>query len=232
MNRTLAAVLALALAPLARAETTTWNVDPAHSHASFSVRHLGISNVRGEFRKLDATLFTEGDDPTKARVEATIDVDSIDTREAKRDAHLRSPDFFDAQNHPRMTFKSTKVEKAGDKLEVTGDLTIRGNTKPITLDVELSNAIKDPQGAQRRAIHATGKIDRKAYGLAWSKMLEATPVVGDEVTIEIAAEFVQAPASPAAQAKAEDAAAKGQKPVDAKASGEGKAQRKDAAAKK
>jgi polyisoprenoid-binding protein YceI len=211
------AALAVALAALpAFAETTTWKMDPSHSNASFTVRHLGISNVRGEFRKMDGMLYADDQDVTKSRVEATIDVNSIDTREEKRDAHLKSPDFFDAQNNPKITFKSTKVEKAGDKLKVTGDLTIRGNTKPTTLDVELSNAIKDPQGNQRRAVHATGKINRKEYGLAWSKMLEATPVAGDDVNLEISAEFVQAPGAPGAQAKAEDAAAKGQKPVDAK----------------
>ena len=229
MNRSIVAVLALALAPAARAETTTWKMDPSHSHASFSVRHLGISNVRGEFSKVDGTLHLDDQDVTKSRVEATIDANSIDTREAKRDAHLKSPDFFDAQNHPNITFKSTKVEKAGDKkLKVTGDLTMRGNTKPVTLDVELSDAIKDPQGQQRRAVEATGKVNRKDYGLAWSKMLEATPVVGDEVKLEISAAFVQAPGAPGAQAKAEDAAAKGQKPVDAKAG----APKEQAAAKK
>ena len=221
MTRTIVAVLALALAPVARAETTTWKMDPAHSHASFSVRHLGISNVRGEFSKVDGTLHLDDQDVTKSRVEATIDANSIDTREAKRDAHLKSPDFFDAQNHPKMTFKSTKVEKAGDKkLKVTGDLTIRGNTKPVTLDVELSDAIKDMQGAQRRAILATGKINRQQFGLTWSKMLEAAPVVGDDVNLEIAAEYVAAPASPTAQAKAEDAAAKGKQPVTAPAAGQ------------
>jgi polyisoprenoid-binding protein YceI len=213
------AVLAAALlaAPLARAETTPWNMDPSHSHASFSVRHLGISNVRGEFGKVDGALRYDPEDVTRSQVEATVDVTTIDTREAKRDAHLKSPDFFDAANHPKMTFKSTKVEKAGDKkLKVTGDLTIRGNTKPVTLDVELNGPIKDMQGAQRVAAVATGKIDRHEYGLKWNNMLEATPVVGDEVSIELAAEFVQAPAAPGAQAKAESAAAQGKQPAKAK----------------
>ena len=212
MTRIALLALTLAAAPLARAETATWNLDPAHSQSSFSVRHLGLSNVRGEFGKMDGKLQLDPKDLTTAKVEATIDVTTIDTREPKRDAHLKSPDFFDAANHPKMTFKSTKVETAGDKkLKVTGDLTIRGNTKPVTLELDVNGPIKDMQGAQRIAAQGTTKLNRKDYGLAWNNLIETVPVVGDEVTVEIAAQFVQAPAAPGAQAKAEDAAASGKK---------------------
>jgi polyisoprenoid-binding protein YceI len=209
MNRIAVALAVVALSPATGlAEPTTWNLDPAHSHASFTVRHLGISNVRGDFGKLDGKLLLDEKDPTKSRVDATIDVNSINTRIEKRDAHLKSPDFFDAQNHPNLTFKSTKVEKSGKGFKVTGDLTIRGNTKPVVLTVdEFTKPIKDMQGASRRAMHATTKINRHDFGLKWNNVIETGPVVGDQVTIELAAEFVQAPASPAGQAKVEDAAA-------------------------
>jgi polyisoprenoid-binding protein YceI len=202
MKRIVLAVLAAFAAPVALADATTWNLDPAHSQASFAVRHLAISTVRGEFKTIGGKLLVDEADPTKSKVDVTIDVNSIDTREPKRDAHLKSPDFFDAANHPTMTFKSTKIEKAGEGYKLTGDLTIRGNTKPVTLDVdEFTKPIKDPQGAMRRAIHASGKLNRKDYGLMWSAMVEAGPVVADEVKMEISSEFVQAPASPLGQAK-------------------------------
>jgi polyisoprenoid-binding protein YceI len=205
--------IAVAVAPAARAATSTWNLDPAHAHVGFTVRHLGISNVRGQFGNMDATLEVDDQDVTKSRVQATVDVTTIDTRHPKRDADLLSSDFFDSANHPRMTFRSTKVEKSDDrKLKVTGDLTIRGNTKPITLDVEYTDPVKDVKGAQRRAIQAKGKINRKDYGLTYNRMVEAVPVVGDEVNLEMEAEFVKAPAAPAGQAKAEGAAGKGESP--------------------
>jgi polyisoprenoid-binding protein YceI len=217
MKRIAVALAVVVLSPATGlAQTTTWNLDPAHSHASFSVRHLGISNVRGDFGKIEGKMMLDDQDVSKSRVETAIDVSSINTRIEKRDAHLKSPDFFDAQNHPKMTFKSTKVEKSGQGLKVAGDLTIRGNTKPVVLTVEeFPPAIKDMQGANRRAVLATTKINRHDYGLKWNNMIETGPVVGDEVTIELAAEFVQAPASPSAQAKAEDAAASAGKKADA-----------------
>jgi polyisoprenoid-binding protein YceI len=212
MKRIALAVLAAALAPAAAlAQASTWNMDPAHSHASFTVRHLAISNVRGEFGKMSGKIVLDEKDPTRSQVEATIDVDTVNTREPKRDADLRSPNFFDAQNHPKITFRSTRVERAGDgRYEVTGDLTIRGNTRPVTLDVdELTRPIRDQRGAMRLATHATTRIVRQDFGLTWNAMVEAAPVVGDEVRIEISAEFVKAPDGPAGQAKAEDAAAGG-----------------------
>jgi len=188
----IAPVAALLWAVPALALAGTWNIDPAHTHTSFTVRHLVISNVRGEFRKTSGVITLDDGDIAKSRVEATIEVASLDTREPKRDEDVRSAAFLDAAKYPTLTFRSTKVEKAGDKLKVTGDLTLHGVTKPVTLDVAVTPAIKDPWGNQRRGFSASGKVNRKEFGVAWSKMVEAGPVVGDEVTIEIEAEAVQA----------------------------------------
>ncbi len=190
----IAAVLAAAAPALAFAQTSTWNLDSSHTQTVFGVRHLVITTVKGQFNKTTGTVTLDEKDVTKSKVEATIDVASINTREPKRDDHLRSADFFDAANHPAITFRSTKVEKAGDgKLKVTGDLTMRGVTKPVTLDVTGPTAeIKDPQGNARRGIAVAGKLNRKDFGIAWSKLVEAGPVVGDEVSIEIEAELVKA----------------------------------------
>jgi polyisoprenoid-binding protein YceI len=192
MKRILALLLALAPA-LGLAETTAWNLDPAHAQATFSIRHLVISTVRGEFAKLSATTQLDDKDVTKSSVEATIDVASVDTRVQKRDDDLRSENFFDVAKYPTITFKSTKVEKAGKgKLKVTGDLTIHGVTKPVVLQVEGPTAdIKDPYGNTRRGFSATTKLNRKDYGLTYSKAIEAGPVLGDEVKIEIEAEFIK-----------------------------------------
>jgi polyisoprenoid-binding protein YceI len=190
----IAAVLALALPGLALGATSTWQLDPSHTHAIFGVRHLVISTVKGEFGKTSGTLVLDEGDVTKSTVEATIDATTLNTREPKRDEHLRSPDFFDVAKHPTITFKSTKVEKAGEgKLKVTGNLTIRGVTKSVALDVTgPTPEIKDPYGNAKRGVSASGKINRKDFGLAWSKMVEAGPVVGDEVTIEIESEMAKA----------------------------------------
>ena len=190
----IAAALALALPGLALGATSTWQIDPAHTHAIFGVRHLVITTVKGEFGKTTGTLVLDEADVTKSKVEATIDTTTVNTREPKRDEHLRSPDFFDTAKFPTMTFKSTKVEKAGEgKLKVTGDLTLRGVTKPVTLEVSgPTQEIKDPWGNVKRGVAATGKINRKDFGLNWSKTIEAGPVVGDEVTIEIESELAKA----------------------------------------
>jgi polyisoprenoid-binding protein YceI len=185
-----AAALALAASP-ALAETSTWKLDSAHSQTNFSVKHLVISTVRGEFGKTEGAVTLDEGDVTKSKVEATIDVASVNTREQKRDEHLKSPDFFDVAKFPKMTFKSTKVEKAGDgKLKVTGDLTLKGVTKSVVLDVTgPTKEIKDPWGNVKRGIAASGKINRQDFGVSWGKMIEAGPVVGDEVAIEIEAEL-------------------------------------------
>jgi polyisoprenoid-binding protein YceI len=193
MNR-IAAIAAAALVPaLALPDASTWNIDTAHSQAGFSVKHLVISTVRGDFGKTTGAVKLDDKDVTRSSVEATIDVGTISTRIADRDTHLKSPDFFDAAKYPTITFKSTKVEKAGEGLTVTGDLTIKNVTRPVTLAVSGPTAeIKDPYGNSRRGLSARGKINRKDFGLAWSKVVEAGPVVGDDVTIEIDAEIVKA----------------------------------------
>ncbi|HET6439985.1 MAG TPA: YceI family protein [Anaeromyxobacter sp.] len=184
----------LTLAPLAAlAEPQSWSIDPAHSQATFSVRHMVISTVRGAFQKTSGTVKIDETDLSRSSVEATIDAASVDTRVEQRDGHLRSPDFFDVAKYPNITFKSTKVEKAAaGKLKVTGDLTIHGVTKSVVLDVEgPTEAIKDGKGL-RRGLTATTSINRQDYGLKWNKMVEAGPIVGDEVKIEIEAEIVAA----------------------------------------
>ena len=189
----IAAALAAALPALAFGASSTWQVDSAHTHASFGVRHLVISTVRGEFGKTTGTLVLDESDVTRSRVEATIDAATVDTREPPRDADLRSANFLDVAKFPTITFKSTRVEKAGEgKLKVTGDLTLHGVTRPVTLDVTgPTREIKDPWGNVKRGVSATAKINRKDFGLTWSKAVEAGPVVGDEVAIEIEAELAK-----------------------------------------
>jgi polyisoprenoid-binding protein YceI len=183
----------LALAPLAvRAEPTTWNIDPSHTQAMFTVRHMVITNVQGQFDRTTGTVALDDQDVTRSRVEATIDAASVNTRVANRDADLRSANFFEAARYPTITFKSTRVEKAGEgKLRVAGDLTMHGVTRPVVLDVEGPTApIKDPGGHLRRGLSAATTVNRKDFGLNWNKMVEAGPVVGDQVKIEIQAEIV------------------------------------------
>jgi polyisoprenoid-binding protein YceI len=187
MKKTLAALLAAAPALALAAGTTTWNIDPAHSGTSFAVRHLVISTVRGEFGKTTGKLSLDEADVTRSTVEASIDTTTLDTRVADRDAHLKGPDFFDVAKFPAITFRSTKVEKAGQgALKVTGDLTLHGVTRPVVLDVTTTGAeVKGMFGETRRGYAAAAKIDRRAFGLGWSKTVEAGPVVGDEVTIQL-----------------------------------------------
>ena len=153
-------ILAMLLALPAGAANTTWKIDPAHSAAHFSVRHLGISNVRGDFTKIAGAVQLDDQDITKSTVEVTIDVSSVDTRVADRDKDLRSERFFDVANYPTLTFKSKKIEQVGEgKLKVTGDLTIRGVTKEVVLEVEGPTApIKDPWGNQRTGVTGSTKI--------------------------------------------------------------------------
>lgn len=191
MMKLLASLLALAPA-LALAATSSWSVDPAHSQVGFGVKHLVISTVRGEFKTYTGKIVLDEADVTKSTVDATVDVNSIDTKVADRDAHLKSPDFFDAAKYPSMTFKSSKVAKAGKgKLKVTGDLTLHGVTKPVVLDVATTPEVKGMQGETRRGFAATTKISRKAFGLTWNNLVEAGPAVGDEVTITLELEAVK-----------------------------------------
>ena len=190
----LTAGLTAVLSLPASAATSTWQLDPSHSAAQFSVRHLAISTVRGGFSNVKGTIIIDDKDISKSSVDVTIDVSTVDTREPNRDKDLKSDKFFDVAQYPTMTFKSTKVEQASPgKLKVTGDLTIRGVTKQVVLDVEgPTAAVKDPWGNQRVAVNATTKIDRQDYGVKWNATMDnGGVVVGDEVSITIDAEMVQ-----------------------------------------
>jgi polyisoprenoid-binding protein YceI len=190
----LTAGLAAVLSLPATAATTTWQLDPMHTAAQFSVKHLAISTVRGGFSNVKGTVLFDDADVSKSSVDVTIDVSTVDTRTPDRDKDLKSDKFFDVAHYPTMTFKSTKVEQAGaGKLKVTGDLTIRGTTKSVVLDVEGPTApVKDPWGNQRAAITATTKINRQDYGVKWNATMDSGGVVvGDEVSITIDAEMVQ-----------------------------------------
>jgi polyisoprenoid-binding protein YceI len=173
---------------------TQWQIDPAHSAAHFSVRHLMISNVRGEFSKVSGNVVLDPSDFTKSTVEVIVDATTIDTREPQRDEHLRSADFLDVANHPAITFRSKQITAAGaGRFKVTGDLTIRGVTRTVTFDVDgPTPPVKDPWGNVRAGVSATAKINRKDFGLVWNALTEAGGVVvGDEVSITFEAELIQ-----------------------------------------
>jgi polyisoprenoid-binding protein YceI len=187
----LAAVLALPNL----ATTSTWQIDPAHSAAQFSVRHMAISTVRGAFSDIKGTIQLDDSDITKSTVDVTIGVASVDTRVPDRDKDLRTNKFFDVEHFPTMTFKSTKVEQpAPGKLKVTGDLTIRGVTKQVVLDVEGPTApVKDPWGNQRAAVSAATKINRQDFGVKWNATMDnGGVVVGDDVSITLDVEMIKA----------------------------------------
>lgn len=174
-------------------KTTTWTIDSSHTSATFSVRHLMISNVRGEFQKVSGTVTYEPGKPLQASVEATIDVASISTRDAQRDAHLRSADFFDVENHPNITFASTSIRQGDRGLEIAGGLTIRGATREVVLAVEGPTAEQtDPWGNVRVGASASTKIKRSDFGVTWNAVLEAGGVVvGDEITIHLDIELIK-----------------------------------------
>ena len=186
------AVFTLSLPALSLA--AVWNIDAEHSNIGFKVRHLMVSNVKGSFEKVSGAIDINEKDITKSAINVTIDTASINTNVQKRDDHLRSADFFEVATYPTMTFVSKKVAKAGkDKLKVTGDLTIRGVTREVVLDVVgPTTEIKDPWGNIKRGASATTKINRKDFGLVWNKVLETGGVaVGDEVQISIEVELVK-----------------------------------------
>ena len=190
---TLTAGLAALLSLPAAAATTNWQIDPQHSSAQFSVRHMAISTVRGAFNKVTGTIALDDKDITKSTVDVTIDATTVDTHEPNRDNDIRSDKFFDVAHHPSITFKSKKVEQvAPGKLKVTGDLTIRGTTKEVVLDVEGPTApIKDTWGNQRSAANATTKINRQDFGVKWNATLDnGGVVVSDEVSINIDVEMI------------------------------------------
>jgi polyisoprenoid-binding protein YceI len=181
----------LSLAASAAAQAATWQIDPNHSSAQFSVKHLGVSTVRGAFMKVSGSAKYDAADPTKGSLDATIEAASVDTRVSMRDNDLRSPNFLDVEKYPTITFRSkqTKVAGAG-KLQITGDLTIHGVTKEVVLDVDGPTApIKDPWGNQRIGASASTKINRHDFGVNG-----APGVVGDDITITIDAELIQPPA--------------------------------------
>jgi polyisoprenoid-binding protein YceI len=182
--------LATILAVPAFAATTTWQLDPMHTNAQFTVRHLGISNVQGEFTKISGTVMLDDQDISKSSVSVTIDTTSIDTRVSRRDDDLKSEHFLNVAQFPTITFQSTKVAKSGDGLKVAGNLTIRGVTKEVTLDVTGPSAPVKAMGGLRRGAAATTKINRQDFGVA------ADPgMIGDDITIQIDLEMT----APAAQ---------------------------------
>jgi polyisoprenoid-binding protein YceI len=182
-------------ATVPQATTTTWNLDQAHSVAEFKVKHMMISNVKGHFAKVSGTLTLDASNLANSKVESSVDVASVETRDAQRDAHLKSADFFDVEKFPTMAFKSTRVKSTGDEeLAVEGDLTIHGVTRKATFAVEGPTVpAKDPWGNTRIGVTATTKINRKDFGLTWNAALETGGIlVGEEVTITLDAQFVKA----------------------------------------
>jgi polyisoprenoid-binding protein YceI len=195
LSRTIvAAAVAAALSFPAAGATSQWQIDSQHASAQFAVKHLMISTVRGEFHGVTGTINWDDKDITKSTIDVTIDTTSVDTREPKRDAHLKSPDFFDVAKYPTMTFKSKKIEQvAPGKLKVTGDLTIHGITKEVILDVDGPTApIKDPWGNTRVALNATTTVNRQDFGVKWNANMDGGGVVvSDNVNITIDAELVK-----------------------------------------
>lgn len=214
MKRVLYAVLATALVvPCVNAQTppapqpqqqqaapplgpNQWRVDPSHSAAHFSVRHMMVTTVRGQLGPIAGTVEYDGQDVRSVKADVKVDVNGISTQNAKRDGHLRSDDFFDAANHPAIAFKSKRVEPgAAGSFKLIGDLTIRGTTKEVALNVEGPTPPVTGMGGVRIGATATTKINRLEYGLKWNSMIEAGPVVSDEVTITIDLELTR-PAPP------------------------------------
>ncbi|MBM3772780.1 MAG: YceI family protein [Acidimicrobiia bacterium] len=177
--------------------TERWQIDSSHSGIQFTVRHLVIAKVRGQFSRWTGSLETPGRDCYRASLNVAIDASSIDTGVADRDAHLRSADFFDVERYPEITFTSTAVtQAAADRLRVTGALTIKGVTRDVALEVEVLGQAKDPWGNERAAFSATTAIDRREFGLTWNQVLETGGVmVGERVRIAIEIEAVRQVAS-------------------------------------
>ncbi len=188
----IAAVVTLAVPALASA--ASWSIDPDHSNVGFKVRHMMVSNVKGDFGKVSGVVDIDDQDVTRSKVEVTIDTASISTGVAKRDAHLKSADFFDVAKYPTMTFVSQKVKKAGNGgLQVYGLLTLHGVTREVVLDVEgPTRAYKDPWGNIKRGATAIARINRKDFGLTWNAAIESGGVVvGDDITIALEIELLK-----------------------------------------
>lgn len=192
MSETAATVETRELEGLTIPTPGTFRLDPTHSQVGFVVRHMKVAKVRGRFQDYTGSIQI-GEEPTDTRVEVTVKTESVDTREEARDAHLRSADFFESEVHAEMSFVSTKVEHlGGNEFELTGDLTIKGVTKPVVLHVEFDGVIQDPYGNQRIGFSASGEIDRYDYGLNWNAAIEAGGlVVSRKVTLEIEVEAIR-----------------------------------------
>ena len=179
-----------------QAEQTVWALDPSHSVVEFSAKHMMITTVRGQFGTVEGKIVVNEAEPAKSSVEVEIDATAIDTRAEQRDAHLRSADFLDVEQFPKLYFRSTRIEgsyrEAGDRFKVVGDLTIRGTTREVTLDATYEGAGKDPWGGERVSFSADTKIDRRDFGLVWNVGLEAGGVlVGHEIRIHLEAQAVR-----------------------------------------
>ena len=196
LNRSTIAIfvfgLATTLSPVLRAQAVTWRIDPSHSSAQFSVRHMMISTVRGQFGGVKGTVVYDPKNPAASTVDATIDVTTINTGQSKRDSDLKSEEFFDVKRYPVMKFKSKSIEAAGpDKLKVTGDLTINAITRPVVLDVDgPTPPIRDPQGREKVGVNATTKVSRKEFGILYNPIMESGGItVSDEVSIVLELEL-------------------------------------------
>jgi len=170
----------------------TYKIDPAHTEINFKIKHLMITNVTGSFTKFDGTMESEKDDFTDAKIHFEADTDSITTHNEQRDTHLKSADFFDAAQFPKVTFDSTSIEKKGDDYKLNGNLTMHGITKPVILDVELGGVTTDPWGQSKAGFEITGKINRKDFGLIWNTPLETGGLMlGDEVKLQIGVQLIK-----------------------------------------
>ena len=171
----------------------TWKIDPAHSEIQFKVKHLMITTVTGYFKQFDLEVVTETDDfSTASKIHFTADINSIDTNNQQRDTHLKSADFFHAEEYPQLTFEGKKYEANGDDAKLHGDLTIRGITKPVTVDVDFGGIVVDPYGQTKAGFTVSGKISRKEFGLTWSAVTEAGQVVvSDEIRLNAEIQLVK-----------------------------------------
>lgn len=178
-------------APVAGAKTA-WKLDPTHSTVEFSAKHLMITTVKGRIADIEGTIYTNENDPKSSSVDATLKTASIDTRTDQRDQHLRSADFLNVEQYPEIKFRSTRIEGSKQEFKLTGDLTIRDMTRPITLDVTFEGETKDPWGGNRVGFSATGKIDRREFGLTWNQLLETGGVaVGNEIKLGLEIQAVR-----------------------------------------
>ena len=172
---------------------TVWKLDPSHTLVEFSAKHLMITTVKGRITDVEGTIYADDNDVGNSSVDVTLKAATLDTRTEQRDNHLRSADFLDVENFPAITFKSTKIVGDRNEFKLTGDLTIRGVTKPITLDVTFEGQTKDPWGGERIGFSATGKIDRRDFGLTWNVLLETGGLtVGNDIKINVEVEAVKA----------------------------------------